>query len=102
MLPGLDLPIIKWEFKELVDRSGDEPKVLDAWVIVWFQTPGGEELEGSFEREPFERLVMPKLVGPSIRFWKDVRVGDPLFPKRAEMLSRLLSQREARERMVGT
>lgn len=101
MLPTLELRIIGWEIKRLLDKDDDgnvilvdgKPTIFEEWVILQVAL-GRDQFPMEMELEDFERAVLPKVLDPCIRFWRSVEVGNPLFPKRAAMLEKLLKTKE--------
>jgi len=105
-LPSLNLSILRWEYKKLYekDEEGDlvegpsGPVVLDSWVILHLLSPAGKPVMMEVELEPFERHILPQHLDAVIAFWRAVRLGDPYFRQKDEVLEDLLRQKKKRDR----
>jgi hypothetical protein len=97
-LPIIVLPITRWEYKDIYEKdenfdivyANGEPVVSDQWVIVYFLTPDGREIEGEFDREPFDKFLFPALFQASMTFWESLSPRDPLYKKRKDILDDLM------------
>jgi hypothetical protein len=108
-LPVLELTVLRWEVKQLVQKDealnpllDDEgqPIVEDAWVIITFAI-GKNEFPVEMECKEFEQFVLPKILDPMIRFWRAVPVGHQLFAKREAALEWLLNQKTKYAHVLG-
>lgn len=96
-MPNLDLPIVRWEIKEIFEKDDDfnvilkdgKPIVADSWVILYVSV-GGVEVAMEVEREPFEKRLLPLFLEPTVNYWRTMKPDHPLFPLRAATLAQLL------------
>lgn len=99
MVP-FELQALRWEVRHFYDKDEDFNFILvdgnkvsiDAWVVLTVWT-GEREFPIELELKDFEELVLPAILDPMIRFWREVPVGHRLFAKRESTLAWLLEQK---------
>lgn len=92
--------VLRWEVRHFYEKDENFNFVLvdskqvsiDSWVVMTVLM-GRREVAIEMETADFERHVLPKVLDPLIRFWREVSVGTPLFAKRESTLAWLLEQK---------
>lgn len=99
-LPVLELRVLRWEVREFLEKDENfvlvvkdgKHVVLDSWVVVTVAI-GSHEFPLEVDLKDFESGLLPQILDPMIRFWREVPVGHSLFPKRGIALEWLLTQK---------
>lgn len=98
---GLEFQVLRWEVRHFYEKDenfnfvlvGGKKVSLDAWVVLTVTVKGRSEFPLEMELTDFEESVLPKVLNPLIRFWREVAAGHSLFARRESMLAWLLEQK---------
>lgn len=99
-MTGFEFQVLRWEIRHFYEKDENFNFVLvsgkkvsiDSWAVLTVMM-GRREAFIEMETKDFEAHVLPKVLDPLIRFWREVSVGHSLFAKRESMLAWLLEQK---------